>query len=122
MNIETSTVTKNRNEYWVENVEDMIIKVNATQVEKVLKSVDGVEEDEIVILLATIKKSRIIASITKSTAYKKANDEVATRAIIQLLGYYPIENLIGIFEEMKYYQIKQVLESENPIRDLELYI
>ena len=122
MNIETSTVTKTQNEFLVENIEDMIIRVNVDQADEIFRKVDGVEEDEIVILLATIKKSRIIESATKRTVYKKANDEAATKAIIQLLGYYPIENLISIFEEIKYYQIKQILESNAPIRELEEYL
>jgi len=122
MNIETSTITKKGQNFLVTDIEDMYIRVDANQVAEIFEKVDGVEQDEIVILLATIKKSRIIISASKGHMYKKASDEAATRAIIELLAYYPIDNLIGIFGEIKYYQIKKVLESDSPIRELDEYI
>ena len=122
MNIETTTITKEKDEFRVENVEDMIIRVDAEQVAQILKGVNDVEEDEVVVLLATIKKNRIAVTLTAKEAYEKADDELATKAIIELLGCYPISNLIGIFEEIKYYQIKEVLESDSPIRALDEYI
>lgn len=122
MNIETTTITKGKDEFSVENVEDMIIRVEVQQVDRILAAVNDVEEDEVVILLATIKKSRIAVTLKGEKAYEKADDELATRAIIELLGCYTISNLISIFEEIKYYQIKEVLESDSPIRALDEYI
>lgn len=122
MNIETSTIKKKTNSFQVKNVEDMYIVVDAKQVEEILEHVIGVEEDEVVILLATIKKNRIIATSDKSMKYTKINDELATRAIIELLACYPITTLISIFEEIKYYQIKEILESDAPIRKLDEYL
>lgn len=122
MNIETTTIKKRNKTFQVTNVEDMYITVDVQQVEEILKHVDGVEEDEVVILLATIKKNRIAVTLKGEKAYEKADDELATRAIIELLGCYTISNLISIFEEIKYYQIKEVLESDSPIRALDEYI
>lgn len=122
MNIETSTIKKKTNSFQVKNVEDMYIVVDAKQVEEILEHVIGVEEDEVVILLATIKKNRIIATSDKSMKYTKINDELATKAIIELLGCYPITTLITIFEEIKYYQIKEILESDAPIRIIDEYL
>ena len=99
MNIETTTIKKRNKTFQVTNVEDMYITVDVQQVEEILKHVDGVEEDEVVILLATIKKNRIAVTLKGEKAYEKADDELATRAIIELLGCYTISNLISIFEE-----------------------
>lgn len=122
MNIETTMVTKEKEQFLVENIEDMIIRVSANQVAQILDKVDWVEENEIVILLATIKKSRIMITASKGKKYEKANEKLATTAIIELLGQYTVENLISIFEEIKYYQIKEILESDAPIRAIEEYI
>lgn len=122
MNIETSTIKKRRKSFQVTNVEDMYIVVDAKQVEEILEHVIGVEEDEVVILLATIKKNRIAVSLSGDEKYEKADDELATRAIIELLGCYPITTLISIFEEIKYYQIKEILESDAPIRMIDEYL
>lgn len=122
MNIETSTIKKRRKSFQVTNVEDMYIVVDSKQVEEILEYVIGVEEDEVVILLATIKKNRIAVSLSEDKKYEKVDNELATRAIIELLGCYPITTLISIFEEIKYYQIKEILESDAPIRKLDEYL
>lgn len=122
MNIETSIVRKVNVQFLVENEEDLIIRVDSKQVENILEGVSDVEENEVAILLATIKKNRLMEAKDKSKAYKKVDDELVTRAIIELLGCYQISNLISIFEEIKYYQIKDVLESDAPIRMLDEYL
>lgn len=122
MNIETTTITKVEDEFLVENVEDMIIRVDVPQVQKILDNVTDVEENEIIVLLATIKKNRISTTLSKGRAYRKVDNEVATKAIIKLLNYIVIDTLISIFEEIKYYQIKEILEADNPIRMLEEYV
>jgi len=122
MNIETSTIHKRTNSYTVTEIDDMYIKVPVYQVKEILAKTNDMEENEVVILLATIKMSRILESATKQTRYRVINDEAGIRAIIKLIGYYPIDKLISIFEEMKYYQVKEVLESDSPIKELEQYI
>lgn len=122
MNIETSTIKRVKDRYAVENIEGMTIRVSAKQVEEIFENVSDVEENEVVILLATIKKNRIITTTDKSKNYAKINGELATKAIIELLGCYPISTLISIFEEIKYYQIKEILESDAPIRKLDKYL
>lgn len=123
MNIETTIITKELEEFRVENVEDMIIRVNARQVEQIMLSITDVEEDEMVVLLATIQKNRIAEALeNRRKKYKKIEDDVANRAIVELLGCYSVNNLIGIFEEIKYYQIKEILESDSPVRALDKYI
>lgn len=122
MNIETTTITKEKEEIRVENVEDMIIRVSTAQVNAIVDAVDNVQEDEVVILLATIKKNRISTVLSKGTEYRKVDDSIATEAIIKLLGCFVIDTLISIFEEIKYYQIKEILESDSPVSALDEYI
>lgn len=122
MNIETSTVSKDNNIYKVTEIDDMYIEVPVSQVAEILEKVYDVEENEVAVLVATIKMSRIMETATKRARYKVVNDEMAIRNIIKLLGYYPVDKLISIFEEIKYYQIKEVLESSSPISELENYI
>lgn len=122
MNIETTTITKVEDIFLVENVEDMIIRVEARQVQDILENVSDAEEEEIVVLLATIKKNRISTTLSKGRAYRKVDNEVATKAIIKLLNYIVIDTLISIFEEIKYYQIKEILEADNPIKMFEEYV
>lgn len=50
--------------------------------------------------------------------YKKIDDEHKVRGIVQLLRYYDIETLNSIFEELRYYEIKDVLESDCPVATL----
>ena len=122
MNIETSTINKGNSTYKVTQIDDMYIEVPISQVEEIISKVTDVDENEVAVLLATIKMSRIIESTIKGTRYKVIDDTLGIRAIIKLLGYYPIDNLISIFEELKYYQIKEVLESDSPVKELEEYI
>ncbi len=122
MNIETTTITKVEDTFLVENVEDMIIRVEARQVQDILENVTDAEEKEIVVLLATIKKNRISTTLNNGRAYRKIDDNIATKAIIKLLNYIVIDTLISIFEEIKYYQIKEILEADNPIRMFEEYV
>lgn len=116
MNMETK-VEKYRKNFLVTTIEDMCIKVSKAQVEHIAESVPDVEEKEVAILLATIKQARIMYS-RNGNAYKKVEQEKETVAIIKLLQSYDIDMLSSIFEEMKYYEIKKVLENQNPIEAL----
>lgn len=120
MNIETSKISRGLKCFTVENIDGIRVKVENKQVEDILKDVN-IEEKEIVILLATIQETKKLAT-TKNTRHKKVDDEVATKAIINLIKNYNIEKLISTFEEIKYYQIKKILESDSPVRELEEYI
>lgn len=121
MTTENTTITKKNDVFLVENIEDMLIRVEGRQVAEISKEVSGVETNEVVILLATIKLSRMVVAETTTKMSQKADYELATRAIIELLNCYSIDNLISIFEDMKYIHIKEVLESDDPISKLELY-
>jgi Mg/Co/Ni transporter MgtE len=118
MNIETSKVTKQNGVFFVEDIEDMLIRVDEQQVRKIMEETQDVEEKEVVVLLATIKENGIIQTRNSSRVYEKVDADVASIGIIKLLNYFSINNLISIFEEMKYYQIKDVLEYGDPVEML----
>jgi Mg/Co/Ni transporter MgtE len=118
MNIETSKVTKQNGVFFVEDIEDMLIRVDEQQVRKIMEETQDVEEKEVVVLLATIKENGIIQTRNSSRVYEKVDADVASISIIKLLNYFSINNLISMFEEMKYYQIKDVLEYGDPVEML----
>lgn len=114
MNMETTKVERHQDEFLVSNIEDLYIGVSTSRVEQMAKKVLDVDETEVAILLATITGAREIA-----TGNEEIDEVVADSAIIHLLQNYNIDTLNAIFEEMKYYEMRNVLESDNPIRELE---
>lgn len=118
MNMETTKVERRQDEFLVSNIEDLYIGVSTSRVEQIAKKVPDVNETEVAILLATITGARVIAEWAKNI-YKEIDEVTADNAIIQLLQNYDIDTLNGIFEEMKYYEMRVVLESDNPMRALE---
>lgn len=118
MNMETTKVERHQDEFLVSNIEDLYIGISTSRVEQIAKKVPDVDETEVAILLATITGTRVIAEWAKNI-YKEIDEVTADNAIIQLLQNYDIDTLNGIFEEMKYYEMRAVLESDNPMRALE---
>lgn len=117
MNMETTTVERFRGSYLVINIEGLCIKVSQRQVDAIANESEEHSKNEIAILLATIKAARILNS-SKAIQYRKIDEDDKIRSLVKLLRYYDIENLNSIFEELKYYEIKDVLESNCPIKTL----
>lgn len=117
MNMETTTVERFRGSYLVTNIEGLCIKVSQRQVDAIANESEEHNKNEIAILLATIKAARILNS-SKAIQYRKIDEDDKIRSLVKLLRYYDIENLNSIFEELKYYEIKDVLESNCPIKTL----
>ncbi len=121
MNMETTRVEKHDGEFFVTDIQDLYIGVSVERVEYITGKVPDVDETEVAILLATITEARVILE-WRNDIYEEEdeerNEKVANKAIIKLLQEYDIETLNGIFEDMKYHEIKQVLESGNPVAAL----
>lgn len=120
MNMETTRVEKHDGEFFVTDIQDLYIGVSVDRVEYITKKVPDVNETEVAILLATITETKVIPE-WKNNIYEEdeeRSEKAANKAIIQLLQEYDIETLNGIFEDMKYHEIKQVLESGNPVAAL----
>ena len=120
MNIENTIITKKKSNFWVENVDGDTVQVREKYVNEIISAVPDVEENEVAILLAVIELSRIVVGSSQKSA--RLNYGFAIRAIIQLLENYSIDILTEVFEDMKYIHIKEVLEGDNPIEKLELYM
>lgn len=115
MNRENCKIKEFGNEYLVETIEGVYFKVKEQTVNQIT-SYTGANEEDIVILLATIANSRISYG---SRHYKELIEErTLVNSITRLLSIYDAEDLILMFGELKYYEIKKVLESENPIVEL----
>lgn len=118
MNMETTKAERHQDEFFVSSIDDLYIGVSAIRVERIVKKVPDVEETEVAILLATITEARVIPTWRKHS-YKEIEDEMVDNAIIRLLQNYDIDTLNSIFEELKYYEMRTVLEADNPMRALE---
>lgn len=118
MNMETAKVERHQDEFFVSSIEDLYIRVCANRVEQITKKVPGLDETEVAILLATIIGARVMPTHC-GNIYKEIDRVAADNAIIRLLQNYDIDTLNGIFEEMKYYEMRDILESNNPMRALE---
>ena len=112
MNIETSQIEEKRIKYVVTE-EDIKIEVSKELVEKIASRVPNVDVDEVIMLIATIEKSRILV-IAKPHRTTKIKEEKIEAGLIKLLQEYAAENLAELLEEMKYYEIQEVFEYGNP--------
>lgn len=113
MNMEMATVEKSRNSYLVTNENDMCIKVSSWQVDAIAERSDESDKNKIATLLATIKEARIMTA-AEGNAYKKINDDTGVESLIELLTYHTVEELSSIFQSSRYFEIKHVLEAEDP--------
>ncbi len=119
MNIETANVERHQDKFFVSSTEDLYsIKVCANRVEQITKKVPDVDETEVAILLATINEKRVESKLRKYS-YKEIDKVAADSAIIRLLQNYDIGNLNDIFEELKYYELRDLLEADNFMEVLE---
>lgn len=117
MNMEMATVEKSWNSYLVTNVDDMCIKVSARQVDSIAKYSTESDKIKIATLLATIKEARIMTA-AEGNAYKKIDDDIVVKSLIELLTYHTVEELSSIFQSSRYFEIKHVLEAEDPEKTL----
>lgn len=110
-------VTRRKTFYMVKDSRnDEIIEVEAYIIEEIA-DVTGEEKDNIAILLAQLY------TIQKNTHLVKREDlvikeEFLIRSIQELLFKYSSESLVEIFEDMKYFEIKEILESQYPTIEL----
>lgn len=119
MNIETANVERHQDKFFVSSTEDLYsIKVCANRVKQIAKKVPDVNETEVAILLATINEKRAESKWRKHS-YKEIDKVAADSAIIRLLQNYDIDTLNGIFEEQKYYELRDLLEADNFMEVLE---
>ena len=117
MNIETTVVTRNENELIVSNIDIVNVSVDASLVDRITDKTSETAED-VAILIATIENAREISDEDKSNEEEPICERDLREGLISLLQHHDATDLCGIFEEMKYYQIKQVMESNNPLEEI----
>lgn len=123
MNIETSRITKYSDIYKVEDIEDIDVTVNASVVEKIGRKIPKLEDDEIVVLLATIEKSRLLASTSRYICRKISEDDLVEVSVqILLYSRMDINKLCDVLEDLKYYEIVELYRSLNPVDKIREYM
>lgn len=118
MKIETATVKKNRDKFFVTDIDGQKAIIETKQVDVITNNSIQLEEDEVAVLLATIEVARetvVSGGFDKKDVYRAMDEKTKTESIIHLLQQYDIDTLNGIFEEMKYFEIVEVLDSVNPV-------
>ena len=120
MDIETE-VNVLKSNFLIEDPElDLSIKIRIGDAEKIAEET-GKEREEIAIILAAIEKSRILAC-TYNGVCRRISKSKLYDTIVTLLNTYSPGKLINIFEEMKYFQIREVMESDDIMETLECYL
>ena len=97
------------------------IQIEAERVQGIVnKAPCEVEEKEVAALLTTIEWQRqgnmyygaIHPEFEEKQCYQRIEDDALERTIVILLNYYDVEELISLFEELKYYEIEEICEAE----------
>lgn len=93
-----------------------VFKIDTELIEKIFSKTQETK-DSIAILLT------VIEIVRRNTYIKRKNEmmedkEAVINSLIQLLMKYTAENLSNIFENLKYFEIQQIIESKNPIIEL----
>ena len=121
MNKDILNIVRNDDVITVEDFCVLGIDIGTDLVDEITSRVPDVEENEVAALLYTIEKGRIYEVISDkehTQKYMPIPEGILLEGLVILLQQYTIENLIGIFEELKYFQIQEVLNSANPINTL----
>lgn len=117
--IEEKFVIKSRteNHYIICNVlTEETIEVDARVAEEIY-SYTGESQDNVAVLLAQIETIRK-STYRKEIENTKVKKDILISAIKQLLKVYPAETLVDYFEDMKYFEIKEILNSDYPVQEI----
>lgn len=80
------------------------------------------QEELIAILLACMEYSRRCRNHTREAKAPKPNENQLVKCIIELLTFYPMENLIEIIRDLKWSEISDILNANNPIKAMQKII
>ena len=117
MNIDYITMKKIGENYRVTDF-DEIIEVDEDEVEKILSRLSNADTEDIVLLLAVIESSRLMSAEYDKTS-KKITMGCKLNAIPKLLSHYPVYILIYKLNGLKYCSIRKILESKDPVNEME---
>ena len=92
------------------------IEVDARVAEEIYRYT-GESQDNVAVLLAQIETIRK-STYRKEIENTKVKKDILISAIKQLLKVYPAETLVDYFEDMKYFEIKEILNSDYPVEEI----
>ena len=117
-----ATISKTRGASFKVELEEheITIIVPTSTVEAICKeTVD--DEAMIATLLAYIEATRKSVKV-EGNNIRRIKEETLINSIIKLLVWYPVEQLIEFVIELKWHQIKQVFEANNPKKEIEQFV
>lgn len=89
-----------------------------------MTSMSDVTDEQAAILLATIENARVTSNDDCSTiSYEEMDDDDICKGLIKLLDVYEVDEVIELLEDMKYFEIRETLESVDPVaavREIEI--
>ena len=126
MNATTINIVRGETVTTVEDFCVLTVSIDTHLIDEIASRVPDVDEDSVATLLFTIDKCRILSIVEGCEFlpdYRKISDHDLLHNITKILQRYDIDNLIEICEELKYFQIRDILEdNDNPIKTLRKYL
>ena len=116
MSIETSIIKRKDNKYIVEDLEGEVTSVDADLVDQIADRT-GIDSNDVATVLSVIERSREIHGVDDTLYYQEEISDIDLRnGMIMLLYRYEADDLIGILDDMRYFEIVNVMERTNPFR------
>lgn len=119
MTIETTKVTLKGDVYLITDIEEINVTVDQELARDVALRTE-LDEESIAVILATIEKNRILSS-SSGRIYRKIKEGDLLYAIPRLLTRYTEQALCDAMEDLKYFQICEVMEGSDPVAELRKY-
>ena len=119
MTIETTKVTLKDDVYLIEDIEEINVTVDAELVRDVALRTE-LDEESIAVILATIEKNRILSSSLRKIC-RRIKEGDLVYAIPKLLTRYTEQALCSAMEDLKYFQICEIMEGSDPVSELRQY-
>lgn len=101
--------------------EDSVFYVKSELTERIAFKSD-VDAELVAILLAYIEYARKSRNADHEKKAKRIDDEDLYQGIVALLFSYPIENLIELIHPLKWHEISDILNADNPVEEMKKII
>lgn len=102
-------------------MEECSFYIKAAEAEKIAIK-NNEDENLIAIILAYMEYARKNRNSDENPKAKKLEEEVVSWGITELLKKYSAETIIDGFKELKWHELCDILESQNPVEKIEEFI
>ena len=99
-------------------MEDCSFYIKVSEIEEIATKNDE-EEVLIATILAYIEYARKCRNSDKNPKAKRLEEEKVASGISDLLRKYSIETIIDFFKELKWYEMCEIIQSDDPIGKIE---